>query len=44
MELTYIDVTVDPDGPAKLLKHSKGRRAVPVIVEDGRATVGYGGT
>jgi glutaredoxin 3 len=33
--------------PAKLeemLGHSGGERRVPVIVEDGQATVGYGGT
>jgi len=27
-----------------MLKHSKGVREVPVIVEDGKVTVGYGGT
>jgi len=27
-----------------MLKHSKGVREVPVIVEDGRVTIGYGGT
>jgi hypothetical protein len=28
----------------EMLEHSGGRRSVPVIVEDGRASVGYGGT
>jgi len=28
----------------EMLKHSKGARNVPVIVEGGRATVGYGGS
>jgi len=28
----------------EMLVHSKGVRKVPVIVEDGRATIGYGGT
>lgn len=28
----------------EMLKYSGGERKVPVIVEDGRATVGYGGT
>ena len=28
----------------EMLEHSGGRRAVPVIVEDGKATVGFGGT
>lgn len=28
----------------ELLVHSKGARKVPVIVEDGRVTIGFGGT
>jgi hypothetical protein len=28
----------------ELLGHSKGRRSVPVIVEGGSVTIGYGGT
>lgn len=28
----------------EMLKYSNGQRKVPVIVEDGKATVGYGGT
>jgi len=27
-----------------MLRHSKGVREVPVIVEDGQVTIGYGGT
>jgi len=27
-----------------MLEHSAGRRAVPVIVEDGKVTIGFGGT
>jgi hypothetical protein len=27
-----------------MLGYSKGKRQVPVIVEDGAATIGYGGT
>jgi len=27
-----------------MLEFSKGRRAVPVIVEDDRVTIGFGGT
>jgi hypothetical protein len=27
-----------------MLGHSKGARKVPVIVEDGRVTIGFGGT
>jgi hypothetical protein len=28
----------------RMLAFSKGRRDVPVIVEDGRITIGYGGS
>jgi len=28
----------------EMLVHSKGVREVPVIVEDGRVTIGHGGT
>jgi glutaredoxin len=28
----------------EMLVHTKGARKVPVIVEDGRVTIGYGGT
>lgn len=28
----------------RMLGYSKGRRVVPVIVEDGKVTIGYGGS
>jgi glutaredoxin 3 len=28
----------------RMLKFSKGQRRVPVIVEDGKVTIGFGGT
>jgi glutaredoxin 3 len=28
----------------EMLRHSKGSRQVPVIVEDGKVTVGFGGS
>ncbi len=34
----------DPAGLAKMLEYSAGRRAVPVIVADGKVTIGFGGT
>lgn len=34
----------DPSRLDEMLGHSKGVRKVPVIVEDGKVTVGYGGT
>ena len=33
-----------PADLARMLEYSAGRRAVPVIVEDGKVTVGFGGT
>lgn len=40
----YINVKKDPAALARMLELSNGRRAVPVIVEDGKVTIGYGGT
>jgi glutaredoxin 3 len=40
----YLDVKQDPALLTKMLEHSGGQRRVPVIVEDGRVTIGYGGT
>jgi glutaredoxin 3 len=28
----------------EMLQHSKGQRKVPVLVEDGRVTIGFGGS
>lgn len=41
----YVNVKKDAAELEKMLGFSKGRRAVPVIVEgDGTVTVGFGGT
>jgi glutaredoxin 3 len=40
----YINVKKDPAALARMLELSEGRRRVPVIVEDGKVTIGYGGT
>jgi glutaredoxin 3 len=37
-------VKKDAKALTKMLEHSRGRRAVPVIVEDGKVTIGFGGT
>jgi glutaredoxin len=37
-------VKKDKAALAKMLEHSQGRRAVPVIVENGKVTIGFGGT
>jgi glutaredoxin 3 len=39
----YYDVKADSAKLDEMLKHSKGLRKVPVIVEDGKVTVGYEG-
>ena len=41
--MQYLDVQLDPAALQQMLKFSKGARQVPVIVENGRAQVGYGG-
>jgi glutaredoxin 3 len=40
----YINVKKNAAGLERMLTHSLGRRAVPVIVEDGKVTIGFGGT
>ena len=42
--VTYVNVKADPSALAKMLTLSNGQRSVPVIVENGQVTVGYGGT
>jgi hypothetical protein len=37
-------VKKDPAGLARMLEYSGGRRSVPVIVENERVTIGFGGT
>jgi glutaredoxin 3 len=40
----YRDVVDDPSQMEEMLKFSQGVRKVPVLVEDGKGTVGFGGT
>ena len=40
----YINVLEDPEGLQRMLQHSNGRRHIPVIVEAGKVTIGFGGT
>jgi glutaredoxin 3 len=40
----YLDVKKDAKLLAEMLKLSKGRREVPVILEDGKVSIGFGGT
>jgi glutaredoxin 3 len=40
----YVNVKKNAADLARMLQYSDGRRAVPVIVEDGAVTIGFGGT
>jgi glutaredoxin 3 len=40
----YINVKKDAAALQRMLEYSKQRRAVPVIVENGEVTIGFGGT
>ena len=40
----YINVKKDPAELERMLVLSRGRREVPVIVENGKVTIGFGGT
>lgn len=40
----YVNVKKNPAELERMLTYSKGARRVPVIVEDGKVTIGFGGT
>jgi glutaredoxin 3 len=40
----YINVLQDDDGFQRMLKYSSGRRQIPVIVDAGKVTIGFGGS
>jgi len=40
----YVNVKKNPADLQRMLAFSKGRREVPVIVDTGRVTIGFGGT
>jgi glutaredoxin len=40
----YLNVKKNPAELERMLGFSKGRRAVPVIVENDQVTIGFGGT
>ena len=44
MPFEYVNVQKDKAGMERMLKYSKGSREVPVIVEDEKVTIGYGGS
>ena len=39
----YVNVKQNPADLQRMLTYSKGRRDVPVIVEEERVTIGFGG-
>jgi glutaredoxin 3 len=39
----YVNVKKNPKRLPEMLQHSGGRRAVPVIVENGAVTIGFDG-
>ncbi len=42
--MEYRNVLHDPASLTEMLRLSRGRRDVPVVLEGGKATVGYGGS
>ena len=40
----YVNVLEDPAGLERMLKITKGRRKIPVIVDAGKVTIGFGGS
>jgi len=43
-DVEYIDVKHSRADMERMLGYSSGHRRVPVIVEDGKVTIGFGGT
>jgi len=41
---TYYNVQTDQNKLKEMLEYSKGAQKVPVIVEGGKVTIGYGGS
>lgn len=44
IKFDYVNVLEDPAGLARMLKVTNGRRNIPVIVEAGKVTIGFGGS
>lgn len=43
-DVAYVNVTRDAAGMERMLALTGGQRRVPVIVEGGQVTIGFGGT
>jgi hypothetical protein len=39
-----VNVLEDNNGLERMLKHSNGRRQIPVIVDAGKVSIGFGGS
>lgn len=44
VDFQFIEVRGNPAEMDRMLGYSDGRREVPVIVDDGKVTIGFGGT
>lgn len=44
MTFDYVNVLEDEAGLKRMMQLTNGRRKIPVIVQDGKVTVGFGGT
>jgi glutaredoxin 3 len=44
VKFEYVNVKKSAADLERMLGYSKGQRRVPVIVEDGKVTIGFGGT
>jgi glutaredoxin 3 len=44
VDVEYVNVKTDRAAMTRMLEYSGGHRKVPVIVEDGKVTIGFGGT
>ena len=44
MQFEYVNVKKSATDLQRMLGYSKGRRAVPVIVDGDQVTIGFGGT
>ena len=42
--MEYVNARASAANLQRMLEHTEGRRDVPVIVEGGKVTIGYGGT
>jgi glutaredoxin 3 len=43
-QVQYLNVKKDAEALRQMLELAGGQRRVPVIVEDGKVTIGFGGT